>query len=117
MKAVTREEYESALHTIRMYALQCNHLVSTIDTIIGANKAEEVVKEKPKRPTISDCKLETRVLKAILNYNEHKIDEDSVVDEIANISKKALLKYRGVGIDTINEIFALADFHGIKLKP
>jgi len=38
---IERWEYEKALHTIRMYAIQCNHLVSTRG--IGKKTVDEII--------------------------------------------------------------------------
>lgn len=124
---ITREQYESALHTIRMYTLQCNHLVATIDNIIGVkiNPVDKMIMEskvvsEPKATSIciGDLGFSTRTLNAILHYNQYSFDEhESTVFELSNISKKEMLKHRGVGASTIREIRAIASEHGVKINP
>lgn len=117
---ITREEYEKALHTIRMYAIQCNHLVSTIDLMMGDIKTIELPKKidnKLSKQKVFESVLSVRAKNFLLNYYDYKFSSKSTVQELSNISFNGMCITRGVGKKTVDEIIDLCNQAGVDLKP
>ncbi len=110
MDRIGYKEYQSALATIKAYQKQCLRDLSEINE----NVNEHFVLQNSK---LADRNLSGRTF-STLWWNGFGLNQfDSLVKDLANVSRFELLKCRGVGRKTMIEIDGLCEMANISMRP
>lgn len=109
---ITNEEYQNALQLIKKYRKQCSNVIEEIDDVFDE-------KYEIRNTLISnfDFVLSVRTLNTLFNGNFNLNQFDSVVKDLAKISKKQLLRCRNFGKKSLDEIEQLCNEANIYLRP
>jgi len=107
---ITNEEYQNALNIVKAYRQQCIDVIAEIDK--NTDKYYELRNSK-----LGDSDLSVRA-KNVLFFNDFELNQfDSLVKDLANISRNELLKCRNLGKKSLTEIDELCKVANILMRP
>ena len=107
---ITNEEYQKALSIVKEYRQQCVNVITEIDK--NTDKYSEFRNTK-----LVDTPLSVRALN-VLFYNDFELNYyDSLVKDLANISRTELLRCRNFGKKSLVEIDNLCKQANILMRP
>ena len=107
---ITNEEYQKALNIVKSYRQQCVDVITEIDK--NTDKYYELRNSK-----LGDSELSMRAKNALF-FNEFGLNQfDSLVKDLANISRNELLKCRNLGRKSLTEIDELCQNANLLMRP
>ena len=107
---ITNEEYQKALSIVKAYGQQCIDVITEIDK--NTDKYYELRNSK-----LGDSDLSVRA-KNVLFFNEFGLNQfDSLVKDLANISRTELLRCRNLGRKSLMEIDELCKNANLLMRP
>ena len=107
---ITNEEYQKALSIVKAYRQQCVDVITEIDE--NTDKYYELRNSK-----LGDSDLSVRVMK-VLFFNHFELNQfDSLVKDLANISRSELLRCRNLGKKSLIETEDLCKQANILMRP
>jgi DNA-directed RNA polymerase alpha subunit len=105
---ITNQEYRNALEIVMLYRKQCMGIIAEIDR--NTDKYFDIRNTK-----IEDTEISVRA-RTILFHTGFKLNYfDSLVKDLANISRSELMKRRNLGKKTFAEIEALCQQANIEM--
>lgn len=112
LNMITNEEYQKALQIVKQYREQCISVIAEIDK--NTDKYFEL------RNTVIAHTLVTNLSVRTLNvlfYNFNLNAFDSVVKDLANVSREELIKCRNFGKKSLTEIDELCKRAKVMMRP
>jgi len=106
---ITNEEYQKALSIVKMYKQQCIDCIAEISEI--TDKYYHLRNSK-----LGESNLSVRA-KNVLFFNDFDLNQfDSLVKDLANISRRKLLNCKNLGKKTLDEIDQLCNDANIEMR-
>ena len=110
---ITNDEYQKALQIVKQYRQQCLDAITEIDK--NSDKYFEIRNTKLADTFVTD--LSVRALN-VLFFNNFNLNQfDSLVKDLANVSRAELLQCRNMGKKSLMEIDALCQKANILMRP
>ena len=113
LNMITNEEYQKALQIVKQYREQCIAVIAEIDK--HTDKYFEL-----RNTNLADTfvtNLSVRALN-VLFFNDFNLNQfDSVVKDLANVSRTELMKCRNLGKKSLTEIDELCKRANVMMRP
>jgi len=110
---ITNEEYQKALQIVKQYREQCISVIAEIDK--NTDKYFELRNTKLADTFVTG--LSVRALN-VLFFNNFNLNQfDSIVKDLANVSREELIKCRNLGKKSLTEIDELCKRANVMMRP